>query len=459
MGRLTALTCALLLGLVPAALVGQDRTVAGSITSTTCPGTGCVELSTLSEVGSGAVQVTGTWVATLQFEGTVDGSTYASLLSIDPATGLTSATSTTANGTFLLPLAGFRHARVRASAYTSGTAVVTVRSTAGTVRAFPGVTALSQTGANNDVDVLTLPALPAGTNNIGDVDVLTLPSVTIGTFPDNEPINLAQVGGVAVLTGNGITGTGSLRVTIASDNTAFSVNVANTPTVTVGTFPDNEPVNVAQVGGTAILTGNGVTGAGSPRVTIASDNSAFSVNVGTFPDNEPVNVAQMNGVAVTMGLGVAGTGVQRTAEASDGTGPAFNGATAATVPGRAAYIGGNSSGNLTGIIACDTNALLNMSTATTTQIVALTASQRVYICSAVIMAGGTANVKLVGGTGTNCATGQTDLSANYPLTAQTGLSRGSGVGMIWKSVAGDAVCVTSSAAVTVAIDVTYTKFP
>lgn len=38
-------------------------------------------------------------------------------------------------------------------------------------------------GTNNigDVDVLSLPAIPAGTNNIGDVDVLTLPSIPAGT--------------------------------------------------------------------------------------------------------------------------------------------------------------------------------------------------------------------------------------------------------------------------------------
>lgn len=36
-------------------------------------------------------------------------------------------------------------------------------------------------GNEMQVDVLTLPALPAGTNNIGDVDVLTLPSIPAGT--------------------------------------------------------------------------------------------------------------------------------------------------------------------------------------------------------------------------------------------------------------------------------------
>jgi hypothetical protein len=39
-----------------------------------------------------------------------------------------------------------------------------------------------------------------------------------------------------------------------------------------------QPVNDAQVAGTNYLTGNGTTGPGSQRVTIASDNTAFSVN-------------------------------------------------------------------------------------------------------------------------------------------------------------------------------------
>ncbi len=37
-------------------------------------------------------------------------------------------------------------------------------------------------------------------------------------------VNVAQINGVTPLMGNGVTGTGSQRVTIASDNTAFSVN-------------------------------------------------------------------------------------------------------------------------------------------------------------------------------------------------------------------------------------------
>src|SRR3989338_8972632 len=46
--------------------------------------------------------------------------------------------------------------------------------------------------------------------------------------------NLAQIAATTTLTGNGVTGAGSQRVTIASDNTAFSVN-ATGPTLTKGT--------------------------------------------------------------------------------------------------------------------------------------------------------------------------------------------------------------------------------
>lgn len=44
------------------------------------------------------------------------------------------------------------------------------------------------------------------------------------TPPSNASTNIAQINAVTPLMGNGITGTGSLRVTVASDNTAFAVN-------------------------------------------------------------------------------------------------------------------------------------------------------------------------------------------------------------------------------------------
>lgn len=224
----------------------------------------------------------------------------------------------------------------------------TIRDAAGNERG-------ANVNASNAVLVAQTGELPAGTQNIGDVDVVSVvpgtgatnlgkaedavhstgdvgimaltvrqdtaaalggtdgdyqPIVTdgsgrvhvnVGVFPDNEPFNVAQINGVTPLMGNGVTGTGSQRVTIASDNTAFSVNI--------GTFPDNEPFNVAQFGGSAVVTGTGVGGAGIPRVTISSDSSLAA--------NQSTNVAQINGVTPLMGSGATGTGSPRISIATD----------------------------------------------------------------------------------------------------------------------------------------------
>lgn len=54
-----------------------------------------------------------------------------------------------------------------------------------------------------DVDVLTLPALPAGTNNIGDIDVLTLPNVTLAAGTNTNEV-VGDVAHDAAAAGNPI---------------------------------------------------------------------------------------------------------------------------------------------------------------------------------------------------------------------------------------------------------------
>lgn len=92
-------------------------------------------------------------------------------------------------------------------------------------------------------------------------------------------------------------------------------------------------VNLAQytpVSGRLPVDGSGVTQPVSGTVT---------ANVGTFPDNEPFNVAQMNGVAVTMGDGVSGTGVQRVTIASDSAGQVTESSSTALLAGQQAVTG------------------------------------------------------------------------------------------------------------------------
>lgn len=70
------------------------------------------------------LQVSGTFSATLQFEATADGTNWVSVMAVNVADG-SSASSSTATGVFSLSNAGYSKVRVRCSAYTSGTAVVT----------------------------------------------------------------------------------------------------------------------------------------------------------------------------------------------------------------------------------------------------------------------------------------------------------------------------------------------
>lgn len=63
--------------------------------------------------------------------------------------------------------------------------------------------------------------------------VLGAGAAVIGALTANQSVNNAQVNGVALSTGNGVSGTGVQRVAIASDNTPFSVSIGNSTGKTV----------------------------------------------------------------------------------------------------------------------------------------------------------------------------------------------------------------------------------
>lgn len=80
---------------------------------------------TTEAVGVFGVQVTGTFSATLTFESTIDGTNWYAVKAM-PVGGGTIVTTTTATGQWAIPCHGCHNYRVRVSAYTSGTAVVSV---------------------------------------------------------------------------------------------------------------------------------------------------------------------------------------------------------------------------------------------------------------------------------------------------------------------------------------------
>jgi hypothetical protein len=133
------------------------------------------------------------------------------------------------------------------------------------------------------------------------------------------------------------------------------------------------------------------------------------------------------------------------------------GPTASAPPANAVYQGASVGGNLTGLVGCNSVAKYDASTSGSTQIVALTSTQTIRICGYSIMSGGTANVKLVSGTGSNCATSPTDITPAWQLTAQAGIVDRSVYWQGLAAVVSEALCINASAGVAVQALVYYSK--
>lgn len=80
----------------------------------------------LPSPGFVAVQVTGTFSATITFEASVDGTNYVAF-NMTPSNSGTDASTATAAGAFTKATGGYSAFRARCSAYTSGSPVVTIR--------------------------------------------------------------------------------------------------------------------------------------------------------------------------------------------------------------------------------------------------------------------------------------------------------------------------------------------
>jgi hypothetical protein len=139
----------------------------------------------------------------------------------------------------------------------------------------------------------------------------------------NSAVNVAQVGGTNADTNSGVKSAGTLRVVLATDQPALTNKLLVTPDSVA--LPANQSVNVSQLAGTTTDTNSGVKSAGTLRVVLATDQPALTNKLLVTPDsvalpaNQSVNNSQINGVTPLMGNGVTGTGSQRVTIASDNT--------------------------------------------------------------------------------------------------------------------------------------------
>ncbi len=114
--------------------------------------------------------------------------------------------------------------------------------------------------------------------------------------------------------------------------------------------------------------------------------------------------------------------------------------------------------NCTQSVQASNSVPINISTSTTTQLIALQTNQTLYITSWDVMAGGTGNFTLEYGTGSSCGTGTTVLTGAYPLIAQAGISKGNGLGPVLIVPPGNALCALTDANVQYSGSVSYVQF-
>lgn len=199
---------------------------------------------------------------------------------------------------------------IRVELPTDSTGVLAVTDNAGSLTVDNGGTfavQAAQSGTWNVTNVSGTVSLPTGastaakqpalgTAGSASTDVITVQGVASMTkllvtpdsvaLPANQSVNVAQINATTPLMGNGTTGTGSPRVTIASDNTAFSVNAVQSGIWTVQ--PGNTANTTAwKVDGSAVtqpvsgtVTAN--AGTGTLAVSLASVPSHAVTNAGTF---------------------------------------------------------------------------------------------------------------------------------------------------------------------------------
>lgn len=246
---------------------------------------------------------------------------------------------------------------------------------------------------------------------------------------------------------------------------AAFANLRNSSGTEVGT--SGAPLRTDPTGSTAQpVTDNGgsltvdgtvaATQSGTWNVTNISGTVSLPTGAATAAKQPALGTA---GSASTDVLTVQGIASMTPFLANPGTAANWGtGATGSAVPANAQYAGANSSGNLVGIIQADASAKIDVSTATTTELVALSAGKKIYVTSWDVIAAGTGTIKLVYGTGTACGTGTTDLTGAYSLVAQSGIAKGGGLGPILVVPASNALCVTTSAAVGMQGSMAYTQF-
>jgi hypothetical protein len=139
-----------------------------------------------------------------------------------------------------------------------------------------------------------------------DSSTLSRTTIKVSNFPATQSVSGSVTATLDSATQRSTMKISNFPVTQAVSGTFWQTTQPISGTITT-TPPSNASSNISQINGTIPLMGNGLTGTGSQRVTIASDNTAFSVNtipsatdstkyrgtmqISNFPATQPVSLS------------------------------------------------------------------------------------------------------------------------------------------------------------------------
>lgn len=192
----------------------------------------------INDYAAVAVQVTGTFTAVINFEGSVDGSNWVALQAI-PSGSSTPVTSVSSAGVWVVPVSGFTQMRARLT-WTSGTSV--------TVLGAPTAKVQSVISAGGTVNA----TLTASELHIGEVHgavtvVSVTPTVTAGAYnaTTKNSVGGKQTLAGAVRTSGGTAILQSVLVTDKGNQKAPLTILLFDSDPTGGTYTDNGQVNLS----------------------------------------------------------------------------------------------------------------------------------------------------------------------------------------------------------------------
>ena len=377
-------------------------------------------------------------------------------VSINPSAGVVHSTAPVYTNGTIAPFSFETDGDLRVSATVTPAALqnVNVTTVGGATALASGSGALVVTGANSDGTTATLMPL-----RIGGVD-------SAGRIQD------ALIGSDGVL----IVTNGTTATTVTDGAGALNV-IVDSGTITVGTFPDNEPFNVAQFGGSNVIaasTAGLVTAApavvetSAPSATAGTYRSASMTTAGAIRTDSSATTQPVSGtVTVTDGAGSLNTIIDSGTVTTVSTVSAITGVTTVTGAGTSVGTIRVVMANPDPCVSGYTKGYTAISTTTSSQIITGSTNNYIYVCSLNIGPIGTAtNVALVSGTGTVCATsiggifGGTTAATGFNIAANGGLTMGNGQGAIARTdTTGEHLCILLSAGNQVSGHITYVLSP